>query len=777
MAAQLFYLPFRPALDMNALAIPGAQLYFYVSGGLTLGAIYAEEALTTPLANPVVADSAGRWPAIYLNSAIVYRVVLKDSTGTTIPGHDIDPYIPGVSDAVTSSVQDILDDVVEYAASAAANADLAEDARDVAQAAVGVDYQSEALALAGATNGDRFTYWSGDSIVFAKKEGGVVVTLAGPWLSPDKVGVASTAFVDSANGSDSNDGTLRSAAKQTLTNADGNEITLLTDSLWREELALTAAADVLATGCGQPAIISGADVVTSWIAEGTANVWQKTNWTHSVGSGSDRFLITEDGEVLTRVANVATCSSTAGSFVDVRASAGSPVTLKIHPTGSGNPNTNGKTYEATRRYTALSSSNAVFVKGPIETTAAVGNNGSFVMTGHGDVCSVLATYGTKHNFFLGSGKAFGCTAYFADKPTSDEVSNTMFVSYKNTPAGFDYSYENCGGVQPSSVGSAYSGTLAFYAHGNSGSYDSGTMVQCWGLGPIFGGHAGGAGTISDLGNYWRAMSFTSNPTATNHKIDQMVAYIYQTLGGVSAQTTFLNGHELENCGVYFELRGAADSVAMRTDGGANVLDRSTLVMGGDGTFNAHAFGSIATSGSFTCNNSVIAGFSGNLLNVPSGVTYTGNNNVFWCDNEFATTDGFEGVWHGTGYSTLAAWQTATGQDSNSVYAVKADQVAGDADALFLGWKEAAAGTSLDECGPAVGDFRLNPTAKVYNGAGVLKTGTLADGTTPITSVGQQFHRDWNRRASATGPATAFPAVPETLDELREHTRSPLTWRF
>jgi hypothetical protein len=93
MPATTFYLPFRPALDANGIVVPGALLYFYATGTTTPQTIYADNGLVTPLANPVQANAAGRWPSIYLNDALTYRVVLKDADGATLD--DQDPYIPG----------------------------------------------------------------------------------------------------------------------------------------------------------------------------------------------------------------------------------------------------------------------------------------------------------------------------------------------------------------------------------------------------------------------------------------------------------------------------------------------------------------------------------------------------------------------------------------------------------------------------------------------------------------------------------------------------------
>jgi len=120
MAAKAFFLPFRPAIDANGLTVPGAQLYFYATGTTTPQAIYSDTGLTTPLTNPVEANSAGRWPTIYLNDALTYRVVLKDGDGVTLA--DQDPYLADVADAVTSSLTAVANAVAANASTASAAA-------------------------------------------------------------------------------------------------------------------------------------------------------------------------------------------------------------------------------------------------------------------------------------------------------------------------------------------------------------------------------------------------------------------------------------------------------------------------------------------------------------------------------------------------------------------------------------------------------------------------------------------------------------------------------
>ena len=89
----LFYLPFRPALDANGIVVAGATLTFYISGTSTLQAVFADAGLTTPLANPLSANAAGVWPSIYIDSSKTYRIVLRDSDGA--PLNEVDPYVPG----------------------------------------------------------------------------------------------------------------------------------------------------------------------------------------------------------------------------------------------------------------------------------------------------------------------------------------------------------------------------------------------------------------------------------------------------------------------------------------------------------------------------------------------------------------------------------------------------------------------------------------------------------------------------------------------------------
>lgn len=85
----LFTSPVVRATDANNLALAGAKYFFYVSGTTTPATVYTSGARTTAAANPVVADSGGLFAPIFLDPAVTYRAILKDSSGSVI--QDIDP--------------------------------------------------------------------------------------------------------------------------------------------------------------------------------------------------------------------------------------------------------------------------------------------------------------------------------------------------------------------------------------------------------------------------------------------------------------------------------------------------------------------------------------------------------------------------------------------------------------------------------------------------------------------------------------------------------------
>ena len=95
---KIYYSNFIPAYSSVGVPIPSAYMYFFLTGGTTLAAIYSDAAGTVSMTNPVQANLAGKFPTVYIDSTITYRVRLTDSGGAPV-GNDVDPYIPGTTGA------------------------------------------------------------------------------------------------------------------------------------------------------------------------------------------------------------------------------------------------------------------------------------------------------------------------------------------------------------------------------------------------------------------------------------------------------------------------------------------------------------------------------------------------------------------------------------------------------------------------------------------------------------------------------------------------------
>lgn len=72
------------AFDSNSDAISGAMIYSYLSGTTTDAATTQDRAGTIPNTNPIIADSSGKFPPIWLDPTIRYDLMLTDASGGII---------------------------------------------------------------------------------------------------------------------------------------------------------------------------------------------------------------------------------------------------------------------------------------------------------------------------------------------------------------------------------------------------------------------------------------------------------------------------------------------------------------------------------------------------------------------------------------------------------------------------------------------------------------------------------------------------------------------
>jgi len=96
----LFMPPRYSPIDGNGLAMAGAKLTFYQTGTATLQNTYSDSGLTTANTNPVVADSNGLFPVIYLGTTVDYKIVMTTAAGVTV--WTVDPYFASIGTARTA---------------------------------------------------------------------------------------------------------------------------------------------------------------------------------------------------------------------------------------------------------------------------------------------------------------------------------------------------------------------------------------------------------------------------------------------------------------------------------------------------------------------------------------------------------------------------------------------------------------------------------------------------------------------------------------------------
>lgn len=100
--ADIFRPPFFQPDSINGIPLAGAKLYFYTAGTSTLITVYQDFAATTPHASPVVADSSGIFPNIYVASPS-YKIALYNAMGILIKTVD---YIDNATNIGMVNVKD-----------------------------------------------------------------------------------------------------------------------------------------------------------------------------------------------------------------------------------------------------------------------------------------------------------------------------------------------------------------------------------------------------------------------------------------------------------------------------------------------------------------------------------------------------------------------------------------------------------------------------------------------------------------------------------------------
>lgn len=130
-AGRIVYPGFMPARDSDFVPYSGAKMWVYQNLTTVLATVYDDEGLTTPITNPVQANAAGRFPAIWAeagteDSKVFYSVSITSDTGVPVGlASTTDNLWPSI-DAETAALI-LIEGAVDQAKAAA---DEAQDALD-----------------------------------------------------------------------------------------------------------------------------------------------------------------------------------------------------------------------------------------------------------------------------------------------------------------------------------------------------------------------------------------------------------------------------------------------------------------------------------------------------------------------------------------------------------------------------------------------------------------------------------------------------------------------
>lgn len=476
---------------------------------------------------------------------------------------------------------------------------------------------------------------------------------------------AATYYVDSINGSDSNNGTSAATPFLTITHvmslppATGAVIALGTSTpgigaSWKGQTINTSISGLSFVGYGalQPMVDCSAPISAgAWTkTAGLTNVYQATVAVENV-LGWIRLWENNVGFIRPFPDTQAQLDATASAYrVSGDPNGGGTVsfTLYVHTSDGSNPAVNGKSYDYNEfGCITLLGNNSTLIN--LHTQRNLGNNGSIDC--HGSFCKLTDTLsedGTKHNVYVGTGsyvwRSVAHNGYYGG------IGSTLFVFNGNTP-----NYE----------GITFSGTNAYMDSPSSGPGGFEAYDGHVNLGGSFGQEnylnvsATNTASFISSGNY--TFEYILNPSATN------------VAGGSEiGGPTLISGGTQTCSSVCVQMVGAGPL----TISNASMTSQSQVVQMGADNATLTITGSTLTGPSFAGYIVNGNGANGTVLNVhltningASALTYwfASGSPTLSSDNNAFQTNSFNFNIGGTSYSTVSAYQAGTGQDAHSTH--------------------------------------------------------------------------------------------------------------
>lgn len=547
-------------------------------------------------------------------------------------------------------------------------------------------------------------------------------------------------YVDSVGGDDANPGTALAPVKslsvaQSMASLIGSsaKIGAKRGSYWQESLNWPY---VGAYGVGIPPVIDCSDVLTGWALTEYENTYVATSLVETTLVLTSQYFIWQDDHEMVLGSSASTL--TAGTYyVDT---SGSYPVVYVHTFDSDSP-VSHEICINNRMESIWTFSGSADVR-DVVTRRSLDHNGSiYLLSTSSQMTRCLCESGGKHNAYIGGGSVNDCIMLDINR---DAVQSYMFVAYFNgdwVDVSVDINGLYCiGRPETDELLEGYPAGAFFNHYVGAGSYGAFTVRQLAVKDVFYPGQFGGTVPADYQGVYLEnTRAFGSGYACT-------IKYL-QVNGHAPDGPDFYNwgnsaASEIQHWAQY-------DGVRLGTSSG-NTIENSVL-------YNITHGGAELTQTSITSNYNVLVSNSSlsNKSNIrPSG--YTGDFNVFYCGPSYQLhiQDASTGE-----HTTLASWQAASGQDANSVWLTDAQLAS-----FFTG-------------NLADGDFSINPSAQVTGADGTIFTGTFADGTTPITNAGPQYHWDWNLRAAVSGTPQRWPVIPDDMDSSVTYILDPTGWDF
>ena len=220
----------------------------------------------------------------------------------------------------------------------------------------------------------------------------------------------------SSTGDDAKDGKTLITPKRTLpTPQDGGAYKITRGSIFSgaNDHLLAQYTEFEATDCGIGHYFVGnqCDVLAGWV-DATGGAWS-TQFTAQcvITQAGGQTQVIENGFPLQRMDSLAACQGKAGSFYPTTMIGTTPTTMTVyvHATDGGNPNTNGKIYEATVREAFLAGAGSSYFDG-FHARGATCNSGpashisrSPLGTDAARSRNFVVSHGVYHNHYMASG--------------------------------------------------------------------------------------------------------------------------------------------------------------------------------------------------------------------------------------------------------------------------------------------------------------------------------------------------------------------------------------